>query len=88
MPMFTDNIDGNLEVLRGLLGGIPPESRRRAKGAAVAIEKTFNDLIKQYPKDAAVALGAAFAIFMIAERLVQQDNHNDPGPGSLIQLLN
>ncbi len=88
MALFSDNIDQNLEVLRGLLGGISPESRRNAKGAAVAIEKTVMSIVKQHPKDPAVALGIAFAIFTIAERLVQQNEHNDPGPGSLIQLLN
>lgn len=88
MPkMFSDNIDQNLEVLRGLLGGVPPEARRRARGAAAAIEKTIVGITRLHPKDPAVALGVAFAIFVIAERLVQQNEHDDPGPGSLIQLL-
>ncbi len=85
--MFTDSINENVETLRELLGGIPPESRRRAKKAAVTLENAFTRLQKDYPKDAAVALGAAFAILILAQRLVEAPKQGDKAEGSLIQLL-
>ena len=84
--MFTDSIDENVEMLRELLGGVPPESRRRAKKAAVALENTFTRLQKDHPKDAVIALGAAFAIFMLAQRLVEAPKQGDSDK-RLIQLL-
>ena len=83
--MFSNNIDENCEILKELIGGIPPGQRSKAKRAAMKIEKAFTDLQKDYPKDAAVALGAAFAIYMIGVRIVEQAKESD-GKG-LIQLL-
>lgn len=84
--MFSDSIEENLETLRELFGGIPPAARNRAKKAAVALENTFTRLQKEYPKDATVALGAAFAIFMLAQRLVDAPKQGDSDK-RLIQLL-
>jgi hypothetical protein len=84
--MFNDSIEENLETLRELLGGIPPDSRRRAKKAAVSLENTFTRLQKDNPKDAVIALGAAFAIFMLAQRLVEAPKQGDSDK-RLIQLL-
>jgi len=86
---FTDSIDENVEILREMLGGIMPEHRRRAKKAAVALENVFNGLKKDYPKDPAVALGAAFAIFIMAQRMVEAPKQGDKsGDGmGLIHLL-
>ena len=84
--MFTDSIDENIEILRELLGGIPPEARRRAKTAAVTIENVFTGLQKDYPKDPAVALGAAFAVFLLAQRLGEAHEEGSSDKG-LIQLL-
>lgn len=83
--MFTDSIDENVETIRELLGGIRPEDRKRAKKAAVMVENMVVRLQKEYPKDAAVALGAAFAIYMIAQRFVQ--NQKEQPERGLIQLL-
>jgi hypothetical protein len=83
--MFSDSVDGNCEILKELIGGIPPSQRNKAKRAAMKIEKAFTDLQRDYPKDAAVALGAAFAIYMIGARIVEQAKESD-GKG-LIQLL-
>jgi hypothetical protein len=82
--MFNDSIENNLEVLRELLIGMPPTSRDKAKRAAVAIEKAWNALHKDNPKDPAVALGAAFAVYTLAQRMLEQKSEND---GPLIQLL-
>ena len=84
--MFTDSIDENLEIIRELLGGIPPSERQRAKRAAVTLENTFTAIAKANPKDPAVGLGAAFAIFILAQRLVQAPSQSDSDKG-LIQLL-
>lgn len=83
--MFSDNISENCEILRELIAGLPPSERPKAKRAAVKIEKAFTDLQRDYPKDAAVALGAAFAIYVIGERIVEQAKESDGG--GLIQLV-
>jgi hypothetical protein len=83
---FTDSVAENAEILTELLRGIPPEARRRAKKAAVTIENVFTGLQKDHPKDIAVALGAAFAVFKLAERL--KDAKAQGGSDkNLIQLL-
>lgn len=84
--MFTNDIEENCEILKELIRGIPPSQRGKAKRAAAKIEKAFTDLQKDYPKDGAVALGAAFAIYMIGARLVEQAKESDGK--SLIQLIN
>lgn len=83
---FTDSIDENVETIRELLGTTPPEARARAKKAAVMMENQFTRLQKDYPRDNAVALGAAFAIFIMAQRLVEAPKEGDGSKG-LIQLL-
>lgn len=83
--MFTNDIEENCEILRELLRGIPPTQRNRAKKAAAAIEKVFVGLQKDNPKDPAVALGAAFAIYMIGARIVEQAKEGKHD--NLIQLL-
>ena len=82
--MFKDSISENIELLRTLLAGVPPQDRRRAQKAAVAIENVFTRLQKDHPKDKAVALGAAFAVFLLAERLVEAKEQGDK---NLIQTL-
>ena len=84
--MFTDSIDENIELLRELLAGLPPEHRRMAKKAAITIENVFTGLQKEYPKNAAVALGAAFAVFILAERLCEAPEQGGSDK-QLIQLL-
>lgn len=84
--MFTDSIDENIELLRELVGGLPPEHRRMAKKAAVTIENVFTKLQKDHPKNAAVALGAAFAVFLLAQRLGEAPEQGGSDK-QLIQLL-
>jgi hypothetical protein len=83
---FTDSISENIELLRELLGGLPPQHRRVAKKAAITIENVFTGLQKDHPKNAAVALGAAFAVFLLAERMCEAPEQGDSDKG-LIQLL-
>lgn len=84
--MFTDSISENIEILRELLGGIPPHNRRQAKKAAIAIENVFTQLQRDNPKNPAVALGAAFAVFLLAERLCEAPEQGGSDKG-LLQLL-
>ena len=84
--MFSDSMSENCETLQELLRGLPPSARGRAKKAAAAIEKVFVGLQKDNPKDGATALGAAFAIYMLGARIVEQAKEN-PGK-NLIQLIN
>ena len=83
--MFTNNIEENCDILKELIRGIPPSQRQRAKHAAAAIEKVFMGLQKDHPKDPAIALGAAFAIYMIGARIVEQAKEGKHD--NLIQLL-
>ena len=87
MIEFNDSLDNNIQVLEELLRGLPEPTRKRAVGAAVSLENTFTRLQKDYPKDAAVALGAAFAVFKLAERIVQAPKQGDGEQRGLIQLL-
>ena len=84
---FTDSIDNNRECLIELLRGMPPQHRNKAMKAAVALENTFTRLQKDHPKDAAVALGAAFAVFTLAQRMVDAPKQGDSEDRGLIQLL-
>lgn len=86
-PGFSDNISGNLELVRELLNGVPPDARNRAKRAAMCIEEAWEKVRKdsQDTRDPAIVLGAAFAIFMLADRMVQAERDGDSRP--LIQLL-
>lgn len=84
---FTDSIDENCEVLSELLGGIPQPARVRAKAACVRIERAFNSLQQENPKDPATALGAAFAVLMLAQRITKMEKGEQTEGQNLIQLL-
>jgi len=81
---FTDSISNNVAILEELIRGIAVPHRNKAKRSAVLIENAFTRLQKDHPKDAAVALGAAFAVFKLAERLCEK---REGSGGNLIQLL-
>jgi hypothetical protein len=84
--MFSNDITENCETIKELLGALPPSARGRAKKAAAAIEKVFVGLQRNNPKDGATALGAAFAIYMIGARIVEQAKEGKHE--NLIQLIN
>ena len=83
---FTDSVAENAEILTELTRGIPPGARKRAQKAAVTIENVFTGLQQNHPKDIAVALGAAFAVFKLAERLVEAKAQGGSDK-NLIQML-
>lgn len=83
--VFTDSLDGNIELIRELLASLPPGSRNQARLAAMAIEKAVVGLQRDTQGNPGAALGAAFAIYMIAQRMVQGST---PKENPLIHLLN
>jgi hypothetical protein len=84
---FTDSIDENVEVLTELLRGISPGDRNFARLAANRIENTWHALIKDNPRNAVVALGAAWAVMKMAQHIVHQQRDAAEKGGNLIQLL-
>lgn len=82
---FGDSIDGNLETIRELLGNSTPGQKERAKRIAMKIEKVVAGIQKDNQSDGASGLGLAFAIFYIAQNLVQAGSVREDGPR--IQLL-
>ena len=87
MATFTDDIDQNLEIISELIRDMPPQYQARAKAAAIRFEQTWDGLRRDFPKDPAVALGAAWAIHQLAQRMVAQDKEAEKSGGGLIQLL-
>lgn len=85
--MFGDSVEANIETVKELLQGMPPSARGRAKQAAVAIEKAVMGARMENPKDPAIALGVAFALFSFAQRIVQGDASDEGSGERLIQLL-
>lgn len=83
---FTDSVQGNFDLVCEILNDAPPEAKERAKRAAVKIEQTFETIRREAPRDPAVALGTAFAIYFIAKELLDSVEHGDNK--TLIQLLN
>jgi len=86
MALLSDSINETLAGISDLVRGLPPGAKQRAQAAAVAFERTFQTLRVNYPRDPAVALGSAFAIFTIAERLVNTEKESDE-KGHMIELL-
>jgi hypothetical protein len=83
--MFSKDIEENCETLKELLRALPPSQRTKAKYAAATIEKVWTGLQKDHPGDGAIALGAAFAIYMIGARVVEQAKEGKHD--SLIKLI-
>jgi hypothetical protein len=81
---FSDSISNNVAVLEELIRGLAPQHRNMARRASAALENQFNRLHKDNPKNAAVAVGAAWAVFKMAEHLCEK---REGSGGNLIQLL-
>jgi hypothetical protein len=87
MISFTDSIDNNIEVITELLRGVPAPQRHKAQRIAVHIENLVTRLQKDYPNDSYAAIGMAFCIFKLAERIVNGEKQGDGEKRGLIQLL-
>lgn len=84
--MFTDSIDGNLETIKELLQNAPERHKGEARAAFRKMEKAVMDITKDAQGSPAIGLGLAFAVFVVAQRLVQSPQQGD-GERRLIQLL-
>ena len=82
---FGDSIENNLHLIEEVIKALPPGERGRAKMACGAFERIFADLRRDYPQSAGVALGSAFAVYSLAQRMIEQGREGDTG--GLIQLL-
>ena len=87
MIEFNDSLENNIEVITELLRGVPAPQRRKAQRIAVILENTVTRLQKDYPNDPYAAVGAAFCIFKLAQRIVEAPKHGDGEKRGLIQLL-
>jgi hypothetical protein len=87
MPLLNNGIDTTLEQVGELIRALPPEAKGRAKYAALAFEQLFQKLRTDHPRDPSIALGAAWAIFTLADRLVKLDNDGEEKGGGLIKLV-
>lgn len=85
--MFTDNVSENVSALEDLFSGLPRPAKARAMNVAKQFETLFNTIRQDNPKDPAAAVGAAIAIFKMAEGLITKDNEEKASGGGLIQLL-
>lgn len=81
---FTGNIDDDLNTLRELLGNVPDSRRETARRVAVKVEKVINEIRRDYRGDPVAGLGLTFAVFMIAQQMVEASK---AGESPLIQLL-
>jgi hypothetical protein len=83
--LFTDSIEANLGLIEELLRGIPAGTRNQAKLAAMTMEKAFTSIQKDSQGSAGAALGTAYAIYKLAQRMVEGGKGS--ATESLIQLL-
>lgn len=85
--MFTDSIDQNKETLGELIRAMPSTQRAKAKAAAEVLERAWHGLRKDHPHDPAFAVGAAWAIYQIAAKLVEDAKEVNPENNGIIRLL-
>lgn len=85
--LLSDSIDASLDRIAEALRQMRPDTRAKAKEAAVLIESVVTTLRKDNPRNPAVALGVVFAIFKLAERFRDADREGASANKSMIQLL-
>lgn len=71
---FTDSVAANMSLIEELILGMPGSARGRCRHAGEALMEVWDKLKKDAPKDPAVALGAAFAVFYLADKLVNPES--------------
>lgn len=84
--MFTDSIEHNLETIKELLQNAPEQHKAQARVAFRKMEKAVMGIIKDAAGSPATGLGLAFAVFLVAQRMVQSPQQGD-SERRLIQLL-
>lgn len=84
---FSDSIGDNLEIIEELLRGSPAPTRHQAKLAAVTIENAFLRIQKDSQGNMGAALGTAYAIYKLAQQLVERSGDGPSQADKLIHLL-
>lgn len=84
---FTDSLSENKELIAELVRGMPVGAQNRAKRTALAFEKFWQQMIRDNPKDPAVALGAAFAVYELADRIVKMERGAEGQQKGLIEIV-
>lgn len=85
-PKFTDSLSENKELIAMLVRGLTRDGQIRAKRTAVRFEKLWQAVIREAPKDPALTLGAAFAVYELADRLTRAQR-TAPQEEGLIQVV-
>jgi hypothetical protein len=70
-PSFGDSMQANIDLLRELIQGMPPQARQRALRIMHECQTFVSRLATDSPKDPAVMVGVAFAVHKAAQHLVQ-----------------
>ncbi len=87
MLQFTDSLSENKELIAELVRGMPHDAQLRARRTALAFEKFWQMLRRDNPTDPAVAVGAAFAVYELAERIVRAERGAEGSTQGLIQIV-
>lgn len=67
---FSDSVHDDFELCQELIRGMPGTAQQRAKKAAEQLLEVWDKMKAEAPKDPAVAVGAAFAVFFMANHIV------------------
>ena len=84
---FTDSLSENKELIAELVRGMPPSAQARAKYVALRFEKLWQELRIEGAADPAFALGAAFAVYELAMRIVSAERGAEGSGQGLIQIV-
>lgn len=80
---FTKDVSHNLQIIREMIGQLPPPARTRARDTAKQFQSLLNSLrVNGGENDPGVILGVALGSCMIAEAMTTEQQSEQ-----LIQLL-
>lgn len=67
---FIDSCHDDFQLCQELIRGMPGTAQQRAKKAAAQLIEVWDKLKTEAPNDPAVAVGAAFAVFFMADHII------------------
>lgn len=76
---LTDSVTQSAQALREAIQNATPAQKDTARRAAAVVESAWNYIREKAPKDSAAAAGAAFAVFCIAEQIIERSHQNSSG---------
>jgi hypothetical protein len=85
---FTDSVAGNFELAKELIQGMPGGAQVRCRNSGNDITNYWYARMKA-TKDPAEAMGMVFALFYIAEKVINNEGGNDgmaPGDKLILTL--